>query len=180
MEQRPTYRADVALDITLGAEMKVRQVFAGFAACIATTACTAQTTPSAWRALKATDPPISDERVSLQMTKVEADFNGDGKPDQAVVLLHKEDTNRAGVFVFSNGATKASSIKKLGEYQFSEGEFMLSAVNKGCYRSEKRTVCLRYSGVLRTEIEYGWGTLYWQEGGKWREVQFARGEFAGL
>ena len=98
------------------------------------------------------------------MTKVEADFNGDGKPDQAVVLLHKEDTNRAGVFVFSNGATKASSIKKLGEYQFSEGEFMLSAVNKGCYRSEKRTVCLRYSGVLRTEIEYGWGTLYWQGG----------------
>jgi len=160
--------------------MKVRQVFAGFAACIAATACTAQTTSSAWRALKATDPQISDERVSLQMTKAEADFNGDGRTDQAVVLLHKENANRAGVFVFSNGATNGSSAAKLGEYKFSAGEFMLSVVSKGCYRSEKRTVCLRYSGLQRTEIEYGWGTLYWQEGGKWREVQFTRGEFAGL
>ncbi len=160
--------------------MKVRQIFAGFAAFIAATTCTAQTMTSAWRALKTTDPQVSDERVSLQMTKVEADFNGDGKPDQAVVLRHKDDANRAGVFVFSNGATNASSAKKLGEYTFSAGEFMLSAVSKGCYRSEKRTVCLRYSGLQRTEIEYGWGTLYWQKGGKWREIQFARGEFAGL
>ena len=113
------------------------------------------------------------------MTKAEADFNGDGKPDQAVVLLHKEDANRAGVFVFSAG-TSGSWVKKLGEYKFSAGEFMLSAASKGCYRSEKRTVCLRYSGLQRTEIEYGWGTLYWQEGGKWREIQFTRGEFAGL
>lgn len=57
---------------------------------------------------------------------------------------------------------------------------MLSAVRKGCYRNGKRTVCLRNSGLLLSDIEFGSGTLYWQKNGAWKQIHIARGEFERL
>lgn len=160
--------------------MKLEQLVVGFTALMAAAMCAAQTPPAGWRFFQTADTTINDERVSLPMTKVAADFNGDGESDTAAVLVYEQDANRAGVFVFSTNATQSPSAEKLDEYPFSNGEFMLSVVNKGCYHSEKRSVCLAGSGLLRTEIEYGWGTLYWQESGKWQKIHFTRGEFEGL
>lgn len=140
----------------------------------------AQGLPSGWRYLVPTDPPIDAERVTLLMVKAQADFNGDGQTDVARVLMWRADPNRAGVFVFLAQADKPPQVVKLEEYKFSDGEFMLSTVRKGCYRSPERTVCLKNPGLLRSEIEYGWSTLYWLEDDKWVHVSFARGEFNGL
>jgi hypothetical protein len=114
------------------------------------------------------------------MVKAEADFNGDGQTDIARVLIRRSSPSDAGLFAFLARADKPPEAVKLDEYRFTDGEFMLSAVRKGCFRGLKKTVCLGNAGLLRSEIEYGWSTLYWMEGSAWRHISFARGEFKGL
>jgi len=155
-----------------------------FIAVIASVAITAtfaqEPTPSGWRYLVPTDSPIDAERVTLPMVKAQADFNGDGKADIARILIKRAAPNSAGVFVFLANADQPPITEMLEEYKFSDGEFMLSAVKKGCYSSSQRTVCLNNSGLVRSEIEYGWSTLYWLDSGEWKHIKLSRGEFNGL
>lgn len=113
------------------------------------------------------------------MVRTGADFNGDGQEDLATVLAHVLNPDRAGVFVFLSSSGKPMATK-IDEYTFASEEYMLVPVKKGCYKSETRKVCLRHDGILRTEIEYGWGTLYWLHGENWKRMGITRGEFPGL
>lgn len=156
------------------------RVFVALAFSMAAASVFAQDLPSGWRLLAPSDSVVSEERVGLSMVRAEGNFDGDGEKDQAAVLVHVGRSDRAAVFVFLSKGNAPQEPKKLDEYRFSSGEFMLSAVRKGCYKGQKRTLCLSNDGLLRSEIEFGWGTLYWLEGKSWRQTNLSRGEFEGL
>ena len=149
-------------------------------ACLAAAPTNSPSAPDNWRYLASNDAPVDPERVSLSMLRAEADFDGDGRLDQAAVLLRKSDSNEAGVFVFLSGNGSATPAEQVDGYQLTTGEFQLSVVKPGCYRSETTTVCLGNAGLMRSEIEYGWGTLCWLQNGKWRQLRLTRGEYDGL
>ena len=146
--------------------------------CVLCVRAVAQTIPSDWRSLQEADTPNS-EWFNTAMTHVEADFNGDGKIDHARMLLHKR-TNGVGLFVFLDDVNGPEKTVKLEEHPPEKGEFMLSLVREGCYKSERQVVCLKDPGLKYSEIEYGFGSLYWFESGKWHHAEFYQGEFDGL
>ena len=160
--------------------MSLQPIFIALVLSLSGVAAAGPTPPRGWRLLGPADGPIHAERVTRAMMEVRADFNGDGRADRAFVLAKQTDPHRAAVFVFVSGKDKAPRSEKLDEYPFSSGEFALTSVRKGCYRSAIKKVCLSASGLLRYEIEYGIGTLYWRERGTWKRMPIARGEFAGL
>ena len=112
------------------------------------------------------------------MTRARGDFNGDGKRDVARILVQSRAADRFGVFVFVQGADPSSTPSLLEEFQ--GGEYMLSTVQKGCYRTfQKDAICLTSTGILRLEIEFGSGVLHWLKHGKWQQTEIARGDLEG-
>ena len=114
------------------------------------------------------------------MVRARGDFDGDGKQDIARVLVRRDAPEKMGVFVFLADARPPAEAEQLDKFPLGSGEYMLYTVRKGCYRSPQRTICLNSAGLMRSEIEYGWGTLYWMKNGKWMRTTLARGEFEGL
>lgn len=168
----------------LSSKRGTKTLLAVIGACLSAGLCVAVAPGSDWLEPEFSGTRLSTDRLSPSMLKVEADFDGDGDMDRAEIRFHAEDSERAAVFVTIPGAPDASSVERpsssemLGEFRRAEGEFMLQLAEPGCYGNAGDVICLAHHGIFRMEIEYGFGTLYWWQDGRWRSVALARGESA--
>jgi hypothetical protein len=144
----------------------------------------AQQAPPGWRALQQSDWGIDADRVTLNDTHVRGDFNGDGKIDHAQLLARSNEPYTRGVFVFLMLSNGQQTIHKLLACPTAQAcaDYALSVVRKGCYQEEQSgiRVCLRHEGIVFSEIEFGYGTLYWLDRGKWRDLKFTRGSLSNF
>ena len=143
----------------------------------------AQVPPSGWRFALSSDPHIDADRVTLESTRVRADFDGNGTLDHAAIMVRQSAPfGKQAVFAFLMRANGEQDTHALQECAASCGEVALAVTRPGCIKSEltNATVCLPHPGLALFEIEFGTGTLYWHADGKWNQVAFSPGEFSGV
>jgi len=136
----------------------------------------AQKAPEGWRSVLQSDLGVDPDFRSPKDFQVRGDFDGDGRIDHARILIRKSDPISRDLFVFLIRANGLSTSVKLNECSAGCADFVLSVAPSGCYREEMSgvRVCLRHQGLVHIEAEYGTGTLYWLEQGKWRSLKFGQ------
>lgn len=119
----------------------------------------------------------------LNDTQVTADFNGDNLNDHALVL-YKKNSALAGLFISlynkpNHTFLKLIQINKNPIYSNS-GDYFITELVPGKYKTPEGILTIKYSGIIREELEFGWRTLFWLSHDKWREMSFARGEISKI
>jgi hypothetical protein len=137
----------------------------------------AQKDPAGWRSVLQSDLGVDPDFRRPRDFRVRGDFNGDGRIDQARILIRESDPNARDLFVLLMDATGKQTSVKLHACTAGCGDYVLSVVQSGCYHEAMSAVrvCLRHHGLARIEAEYATGTLYWLERGKWRTLIFGQG-----
>ena len=154
------------------------------ALCLCPPLSTAQQAPPGWRALLPTDPGTDPERVALIDTQVRGDFNGDGRRDHARMLVRTTAPGGRAIFVFLGQDSGQPTSEKLLTCPAATqcADHVLAIAHAGCYREtmSNTPVCLPHDGLVLSEIEFGFGTLFWLEHAVWRHLAFGQGSLQAM
>lgn len=136
--------------------------------------------PFGWRAVTLKDFPDPESRVKLEDTQLIADFNNDGLLDTALFLI-KKDSQLLDVFIFLENTSKNIVPKKMNKKSWgSEMEYTLSLMEPGKYVTTKGIINFKNWCLIRQEIEFGFGEIYWFNGQEWKNMYFSRGDIHKL
>ena len=130
--------------------------------------------PLGWRTIILKDFPGS--RIKIENTQVIADFNDDGLLDTALFLIQK-DSQLLDLFIFFENTSKNIVPQKINKESWGgEMEYTLSLMEPGKYVTTKGIINFKNLWLMREEIEFGFGEIYWFNGKKWKNMSFARGD----
>ncbi len=108
----------------------------------------------------------------LNDTQFIADFNGDGVNDHALILFQKN-SKLVGMFVVLSNTSEHHCLKPIKinkNPMFQSGEYYIRGLKPGKYMTPNGILNIEYWGIIREEIEFGWGTMFWFHNHKWMEI----------